>query len=198
MLKIAFLAVLLFSSFATAQEARLRIASVDMNRLFDGYHRTETAIKEINIEQARILKQSNDRLVRIREIKDSLEKLIKQLEDPTLAESKKQQLQKQGSELRQEGIELERERKDFMTRRGQMLQERVTQQRQGLLAEVRKLVEEEAKAGDYDYVFDTSAVSNSGSSFVISSGSPDNLTDRLLTKLNDGAAKKEAVKPDTE
>ena len=65
-----FFSVALAASLATmafAQEGKLNIATVDMQELFKQYYRTNEAQKQINVERARINKDNNERLARIRE-----------------------------------------------------------------------------------------------------------------------------------
>lgn len=188
MIKSLAVAFALLSGPITAGEKALKIATVDMQRLFAGYHRAEAARKESNVEQARLQKQDNDRLARIREIDAELESLRKQAEDPVLAESKRVKLQQQWNDRRQEGVALERERRDFMESRRRNLNERMLRQINELVAEIRAQVTETARAEDYDYVFDSSAQSLNRVPFLISKHEADDLTEALLTKLNAGAA----------
>src|SRR3954467_3120697 len=97
-----------FATMAVAQEGKLNIATVDMQELFKQYYRTNEAQKQINIERARIQKDNNERLARIRELEENLQKLRKQLEDPALNDSKKQTLFKDWQMQQQEGIALDR------------------------------------------------------------------------------------------
>ena len=95
MIKLAIFALLILAVPVFAKEERLKIGTVDMQRLFKGYYRAEVAQKECNVELARLQKQNGERLSRIREIDEGLEKLRKKLEDPTIAESKKNKLLQQ-------------------------------------------------------------------------------------------------------
>jgi Skp family chaperone for outer membrane proteins len=192
MIKPAILALLVLATPAFAEKERLKVGTVDMQRLFKGCHQAEIAQKECNIELAKLQKQDGDRLSRIREIDAELERLRKQLEDPTIAESKKDKLLQQASDRRQEGVALERERRDFVEGRRRSINERMVQQVKGLVDEIRKQLDEIAKTEDYDYVFDASGLSASQVPFVLTSRADDDLTEVVLTKLNAGAAKKEA------
>jgi Skp family chaperone for outer membrane proteins len=62
---------LMLQSGANAQ--RLKIATVDMERLFNEYHKTSSVQRDINIERARIQKDNNLRLKDIRDFVDSLQ-----------------------------------------------------------------------------------------------------------------------------
>ncbi len=176
-----------FATMAVAQEGKLNIATVDMQELFKQYYRTNEAQKQINVERARIQKENNERLAKIRELEDNLAKLRKQLEDPSLAESKKQSLFKEWQGQQQEGTALDRERREFLQRRNQALNEKMVQRMKGILEEIRKLVEEKAKVDNYDYVFDKSGLSTSQVPFLLYTKDATDITAGLLKDLNKDA-----------
>lgn len=172
---------------ASAQEGKLKIATVDMQQLFKEYHRTNEAQKEINVERARIQKDNNDRLARIRELDTELQGMRKQLEDPSISDSKKQTVFNEWNIKQQEGIALDRERREFLQRRNQSLNEKMVQRMKGILEEIRKLVEEKAKGEDYDYVFDKSGLSTSQVPFFLYTKDATDITAVLLKDLNKDA-----------
>ena len=171
----------------SAAKASLNIATVDMQELFKQYHRTNEAQKQINVERARIQKDNNERLARIRELEEILAKLRKQLEDPSLADSKKQTLFKEWQMQQQEGVALDRERREFLQRRNQALNEKMGQRMKGVLEEIRKLVEEQAKLDNYDYVFDKSGLSTSQVPLLLYTKDATDITATLLKNLNKDA-----------
>jgi outer membrane protein len=169
-----------------------------MQQLFKEYHRTNEAQKEINVERARIQKDNNDRLAHIRELDTELQGMRKQLEDPSISESKKQSTFNEWNIKQQEGIALDRERREFLQRRNQSLNEKMVQRMKGILDEIRKLVEEKAKTEDYDYVFDKSGLSTSQVPFFLSTPRTDDITTSLLAELNANpppASRKDDGKP---
>ena len=174
-------------SFAAAQEGKLNIATVDMQELFKQYYRINEAQKQINVERARIQKDNNERLARIRTLEENLGKLRKQLEDPAINDSKKQTLFKEWQMQQQEGIALDRERREFLQRRNQALNEKMVQRMKGILEEIRKLVEEQAKVDNYDYVFDKSGLSTSQVPFLLYTKDATDITAGLLKDLNKDA-----------
>ncbi|MDP4719603.1 MAG: OmpH family outer membrane protein [Akkermansiaceae bacterium] len=172
---------------AIAQDAKLKIATVDMQELFKQYYRTAEAQKQINVERARIQKDNNERLARIRELETNLGNLKKQIEDPAINDSKKQELFKDWQMQQQEGIALDRERREFLQRRNQALNEKMVQRMKGILEEIRKLVEEQAKTDDYDYVFDKSGLSTSQVPILLYTKDATDVTAGLLKDLNKDA-----------
>lgn len=194
-LALAFAASL--AAAAGAQEGKLKIATVDMQQLFKEYYRTAEAQKQINVERAKIQKDNNERLGRIRELENDLQNLKKQLEDPAISDSKKQTLFKDWQTKQQEGIALDRERREFLQRRNQALNEKMVQRMKGILEEIRKLVEELAKTESYDYVFDKSGLSTSQVPFLLYTKDATDITASLLKDLNKNApAESKSTEPE--
>jgi len=192
-LTLAFAASL--SAVAVAQDGKLNIATVDMQELFKQYYRTNEAQKQINVDRARIQKENNERLAKIRELEEHLGKLRKQLDDPSLADSKKQALFKEWQGMNQEGTALNRERLDFVQRRNTALNENMVRRMKGILEEIRKLVEEQAKLGNFDYVFDKSGMSTSQVPFLLYTKDATDITATLLKDLNKGAPAESLAAP---
>jgi len=191
---VAAFAISLFST-AQAEDSKLNIATVDMQELFKSYYRTAEAQEQINVERARIQKENNERMERIRELEENLQKLRKQVEDTTLSQSKRMELQEESKAKLQEGVALNRERQEFIQRRDRALNEKMVQRMKSILEEIRKLVEERAKVGDYDYVFDKSGLSTTQVPFLLYTKDATDITAGLLETLNkdapEGSLKKE-------
>jgi len=168
---------------ATAQ--RLKIATVDMERLFNEYHQTTAVQKEINIERARIQKDNNLRLEDIRKIEISIADIRKKLANKTLGAKNKQDLKEEARDLQQDGIHKERERSEFLERRNRSLNDKMRKQMRGILEEIQRVVSDRAKAGNYDYIFDKSGNSNQGIPFVLHARDMTDLTDSLLKEINE-------------
>ena len=75
----------------TASAQRLKIATVDMQKLFKEYHRTTEEQQKFSEEFARIQKENNERLTGIRSTEELLQGLKKKIEDPTLADNVKRE-----------------------------------------------------------------------------------------------------------
>lgn len=171
---------------ASAQNSP-KIATVDMQELFKQYFRTNEAQQQINVERARIQKDNNERLVRIRELETSLTNLRKQIDDPSISDSRKQTLFRDLQAQQQEAIHLDRERREFLQRRNQALNERMVQRMRGILEEIRALVEEQARQDDYDFVFDKSGLSTSQVPVLLYTKDATDITSVVLKDLNKDA-----------
>lgn len=174
-------------SLMSAAQAQLKIATVDMNKLFEGYHKTDVAQKQINIERARVQKENDERLTKIRELETAIKDLRKKLEDPTVGDKKRQELGKSFEEKRQEGIALDRERREYLQRRNAALMEKTRQDMKVILDEINEVIEVASKADNYDYVFNKTASGANQVPFLLYSKDAVDITESLSAKLNEGA-----------
>ena len=181
--------VLLGLGAASAQ--KLKLASVDMQRLFNEYHRTAEQQQEINIERARIQKENNERLEEIRKIEESLATIRKELEDPNLSDKRRKDLMDESQRKFEDGNHAHRTRQEFLKRRNKTLNEKMVKRMRGILNEIKQLIEEKATAGDYDYIFDSSGNSNQGTPFLLYASETTDLTEMLLKELNADAEKED-------
>ncbi len=186
----------LFVGSAAAQDAKLKIATVDMQQLFKEYYRTNEAQQQINVERARIQKDNNEKLTAIRQIESDIGLLKKQIDDPSLSDQKKAQVYKDHQAKYQEGIQLDKERREFLGRKSTALNEKMQQRMRGILEEIRKLVEERAKAENFDYVFDKSGMSTSQVPFLLYTKDATDITAALLKDLNKDAPAESAPAPE--
>ena len=180
-----FAGLILLQGAAQAQQ-NLKIATVSMERLFNEYNQTAEIQREINIERARIQKENNVKLAVIREIDAKLGRIREQMEnkDADIGEKKRAELYKEATDLSQDGIFKERDRTQFLERRNAALNEKMKKQMRGILEEIRRAVNDRAKSGNYDYIFDASGNSSQGIPFVLHSRDTTDLTESLLKELN--------------
>lgn len=181
------IALALGISFTAVANAQLKIATIDMNALFKEYHKTETAQKEINIERARVQKENEERLEKIRELQTIVNDLRSKIEDPTLNDQKKAELAKEFEENRQQGVALDRERREFLQRRNAALMEKTRQDMKVLLDEINEIVEVTSKADNYDYVFNKTVTGANSVPFLLYSKDAVDITEQLAAKLAETA-----------
>lgn len=172
---------------ASAQEAKLKIATVDMMLLYNEYFKTNLARQELNVDKARIQKENNEKLTAIRQLESDIRLLKQQSEDPSLSDQKKAQVYQQYNTKFQEGIQLDKDRREYVGRKHQALQENTATRMRGILDEIRNLVEVRAKAENYDYVFDKSGMSTSQVPFLVYAKDATEITPLLLKELNKDA-----------
>lgn len=174
-------------SFAHLGAQELKVATVDMKRVLKDYHRTEEAQDELNKKQALLTKSNNEKQKQIQELEEEMNTLRKQLEDPALNEAKKREIYEQLQLKQQEGIAMSRSLKEFLDRKRRQVQEEMQRQMRGILEEITQLLEEKAKAEDYDFVFDKSGNSTTQVPVLLYSKDAFDFTELLLKELNKSA-----------
>ncbi len=177
-------------SVASVAHAELKIATVDMNKLFEGYYKTEETQKEINVERARVQKENEERLEKIRTLQDKIQDIRKKIDDPSLGEAKKMELVKSFEETKQEGIALDRERREFLERRNAALMEKTRDDMKIILDELNEVILAASKADAYDYVFNKTAVGGNQVPFLLYSKDAVDITEQLSAKLAESAPAK--------
>lgn len=188
----------LFFGNASAQEAKLNIATVDMMLLYNEYYKTNLARQEFSVDKARISKDNSDKLTAIRQVENDIRLLKQQSEDATLSDQKKNQVYKDYQYKFQMGTQLDKERREYVGRKEQALREKTAIRMRAILDEIRALVEVRAKAENYDYVFDKSGMSTSQVPFLLYAKDATDITPLLLKELNKDAPAEALVpvKPD--
>jgi Skp family chaperone for outer membrane proteins len=184
---ILFAALFALMSFASAGAQEIKVATVDMKRLLKDYYRTEEAQQELNEKQALLTKANNEKQKQIQELEEEIGTLRKQFEDPSLNEAKKKEIFDQLQLKQQEGIAMSRSLKEYLDRKRRQVQEEMQRQMRGILEEITKLLEEKAKAEDYDFVFDKSGNSTTQVPVVLYSKDTYDITEGLLKELNKDA-----------
>ena len=175
------------SAVPVLSSSPLRIATVDMMLLYDDFYQTNLARQEFNVDNARIQKDNNDKLTSIRQVENDMRLLKQQTEDPSLSDQKKAQVYKDYNYKYQMGTQLDKERREYVGRKKQALQEKTATRMRAILDEIRKLVEVRAKAENYDYVIDKSGVSTSRVPILLFSKDATDITALLLQELHKNA-----------
>lgn len=186
-MKLATLSLVALLGTVSAQEAQLKVATVDMQTLFKNFYLTAEMQKENGTYQQSIAKENNDEVKKLQELLSDSEALKKQIEDPQLADSKKQVIYGQWQAKQQELTARDRQRLELLDRKQAALNDHIGQQVKEVYAQIRVIVDDYAKSQGFDLVFDKS--SNSVSQFPIMLYSKDatDITNALLKDLNKNA-----------
>ncbi|GAA5494975.1 hypothetical protein Rhal01_01144 [Rubritalea halochordaticola] len=179
-------------SIGSAAAQNLKIATVDMQKLFNEYHLTQTTQEKVKVDQARIQQENGERLKKIRDLQSKIENLSKQKQDPTVSDKKRVELEREIQMRVSEGNAADNERRQWLARRNKALNENIVAEMRSILGEIREKVEAHARENDFDLVLDKSARSaNQVETFVFVKDKFD-ITAQLLETLNKNAPAKPA------
>ena len=167
---------------ASAHEGKLKIATVNMTKLFKHYDAAAEARQRIAAERAKIVKYYNERLTYIHEVDKEINKLKKILKSPLLSESQRISAENELLQMKSEKSFRVRESREYLQRSNDSVNKKEQLTNESLLVELRKIVKARAKA-DFDYIFDNSGISTNGVPALVYSSKPVEVTKHLLEHL---------------
>ena len=181
-LSMALLTSLLALGSASAENPK--IATVDMQKLFKEYHRTDKAQKQFNAEYARIQKGVNERRASISRLRRMLLALAETLKKGEVPEDDKEAKQREGRLIAQQLKMMEGEMKAFSEREKRKVAQMKAASMQGIMGEIRKKVIDHSQQQGYDFVFDKSGKNTNQVSFFLYLKDAKDITANLLKELN--------------
>lgn len=170
--------------FASAAQADLKIGTVDMNKIFKSYWKTQKAETAINQAKDVAKKELDSKAADYKENLVAAQKLQADLQKPELSKNKKteeaKELQSKALDLRKQEVALN----EFQHQRETDLQKKAVDMRNSIVQEIKVLVDAKAKSAGYDLIFDTSGSSLNGVPVVSYANPAYDFSDAIIAELN--------------
>ncbi len=176
-------AVLSLGAAFDASAQTLKVGTVAVKTVLDSYYKMKEAEQRINDARNGYKKEVEDRLDIQKKLGDEINKLSEEIVKPELSKESKEAKGKGRDEKIGEYKNMDRENHEFQTQRERQLQEQQMRMIKGILDEIVKVVNERAKAEQYDIIFDTSGMGTGFPSVLYAKDSYD-LTQSVVTTLN--------------
>ncbi len=183
------IAALLLAASVSAQQpdifsaGRDRIVFIDLERVFNGFYKTQLAKSKVEVQQKDIEVEKQVMVDEMTAIDEEVDMLKKEARDVTLTEeirdSKRILYEEALLKLREKQKEIE----EFIGRRQQQLQLQVTRMSQKVMDEIRQTVVEYAKASGLMAVIDSSSRRAAIGVFIYTHPDVD-ITEDVLNVLN--------------
>jgi outer membrane protein len=184
MKKILITALGVMFALPIAAYAQVKIGTVDMNRAFKEYNKTNDAETKINDAKNAAKKEYDDRADAYKKALDEINNLNKQLDSSALSADAKTKLAKDRDDKIANIKNMEREINDFRQTRERQLQEQALRMREGIVKEITDVVMEKVKAQNLDFVFDKSGMSLNGVPLLMYAKENVDFTGDIITVLN--------------
>ncbi len=178
------LAAVAFCAAAPAAHAQLKVATVDMNKVFSGYYKTKDAENKINDAREVAKKELDERMESHKQMLDEINQLNKDIDNPALSDQAKKDRNKKRDDKIGQVRSLEQEIQEFKGSREKQLQEQAVRMRNQIVEEITKVITDEVKEKNYDVVLDKSGQSLNGVPFVLYSQDRMDFSDSVITTLN--------------
>jgi hypothetical protein len=151
--------VLGIAAAPVSAQAQMKVGTIDMKQVFDGYYKTKDAEAKINESRAQAQKELAERLDTFNKAQEQARKLNDEAGKAELSEKAKAEKVKGLNEKLQELGVMQREVQEFQQTRERQLSEQSVRSRNSLVEEINKVVSDVVKANGYDLVFDKSGQS---------------------------------------
>ena len=182
-------AVFLIGGTMLLSAAPLKIATVDLTKLFKEYYRTKIIEQDFN-EQSKVYRNYIARQAEVlrkseAEYRQKLDASLNVALAPAEREKRRTEVQSMENELKRRRAELEQ----YAAGKAQALQKSAEEQRLKVIEEIRAEIRRRAALEGYTLILDKSAKSTSDAAIVLYSADALDITERILTELNRGAEK---------
>ena len=178
-------ATMLMAAFAAAAcgAAELKIATVDLDKVFTAHPKTQAAEADLKKAEDAIQAEMDRMVAEGRALEESVAKLREAAKNPLLTEEARLTRRNEAEEKLTELQEFQlRARRTQETKLKQM-REQVMKSRQGIVDELMAALADFAKAGDYDLVLDRSGMTMNAIPLVAYSKPELDVTEKLIAFL---------------
>ncbi len=181
---ISFIAVALVFSAIQSADALERIAFIDMERVFQEFHKTQLADAQLK-RQAREFAQERDVLVEQAEaLRDEHNELRSQAMDPAISDEAREDIMVQVEEKLVEFREKENEINEFNQLRAKQLEDQGRRMRENIVEEIQSVINRYARNNNHIAVIDSSSQSLNAIDVVLFVDTRYDITDDVIELLN--------------
>jgi outer membrane protein len=180
-------AVLLMTMLSGSAWAQGRLATVDLQKLFDGYWKTKQASAALEDRGKDIEKEGKNMMDDYKTKKDEYQSLVTASSDPNVAPGERDKRKKAAEDKLKQLKDLEDTIVQYNRQASTTLLEQKDRMRNNILTEIRNIVTAKAKAAGFSLVIDTAAKSGDGTPVVLFTNNENDMTPAVLEELNRSA-----------
>jgi Skp family chaperone for outer membrane proteins len=183
-MKTGLLAAALLAFCASGFAADLKIAVVDVRKVFDGYYKTVQANMVITNEAAEMQKGLNAMVADADKVKDLYKQAFDRANDQAISSDEREKSKMVAQQKLVELQSMQSEIEQYNSREQSRLAEKRRQRIDTIVGEIREVLSAKAKAGGFTLVLDKSGETIPGVPLVLFSNGENDLTEALLKDLN--------------
>ena len=182
---VSFFLLICFNYPLFSQE--MNVGVVDMTRVFGEYYKTKEIEKEIEQKRETARAEVNERDNELKEKIKELKVLEKEIADPVSSRDVRAASKQKAVKVADEARAMRDEVLGFARKREMQLMEMSKRKRKRavILEEIQNIVKSHSTKENYDLVFDKSAKSTRGISFLLYSKDASDFSSEMITRLND-------------
>ncbi len=171
-------------AFTNQASAELNIGTVDMKKVFENYKKTKDAEQRISEMRNRYKKELDERMEKLKTFKEDIDKLTAEAQTAELSDAKRKDAAKKRDEIAGEANTLFRDIQQSQQDKEKQLADHSVRMRNGIVEEIKKIIEKSVATKGYDLVFDKSGPSLNGVNIVLHSRDSWDFTKEVIDELN--------------
>jgi outer membrane protein len=174
-------ASLVFGHHASAE---LNIGTVDMKKVFESYKKTKDAEQRISEMRNKYKKELDERMEKLKGMKDDIDKLTEETKKTELSQEKRVEKARKRDEIANEANNLWKDVQQSQQEKEKQLADHSVRMRNGIVDEIKKVIDKAVATKGYDLVFDKSGPSLNGVNIVLHSKDTWDFTKDVIDELN--------------
>jgi Skp family chaperone for outer membrane proteins len=180
-------ALLLLTFLSGSALAQGKIATVDLQKLFDNYYKTKLAAASLDESRAQLAKDEKGMTDDFKKANDDYQQLLSQASDMALAADERTRRQ-QAADDKLKQLQANKAAIDQFDRQANVtLGEKRQRMRDNILVDIKAVVSAKAKAAGCSLVIDSAAITPNSTQVLVYNSGDNDLTDVILAQLNAGA-----------
>ncbi len=193
-------AIILAGLLTGVAEAQVKIGTIDLRRVFDGYWKTKQSDGTLKERAADMEKEHKNMLDDYKKAREEYQQLVTSAADQAVAQEERDRRKRSAEEKLRYLKDQEETIAQYERQARQTLDEHRRRMRDTILGEIKTIVNARAKADGFTLVLDTAAESFNNTPVVMFSNNENDITEPVLKELNAAApadVAKDASKPET-
>lgn len=182
-LKTAILSLALLGLLGAPAFAQTKIATVDMQKIFNGYYKTKLANAQLEKRQSDLRKDLKDMADGIDKAEAAYKQALEQADDLAISNEERDKRRQAASDLLKDLDDRKTAAEQYQRQAQSTLSDMNLRMHNGLIADIQKAVADKAKAAGYTLVLNSSA----NEVVLYSVGGDNDLTAATIKELNEGA-----------
>lgn len=184
------LALLLGLICLPASAQQTKIATIDLRKVFDNYHKTKTATEALKQRGNDLDKENSALTAEFRKAQEEYKKMLEDANNMAVSADEREKRKKAAESKLRDLQDIEQKIQQFRATATTTMEEQERRMRENIVGEIRAVVSAKAKGAGYTLVLDIAGESRSLIPVVIYSNGENDITDAILAQLNATAPKK--------
>ncbi|MGZ4963893.1 MAG: OmpH family outer membrane protein [Limisphaerales bacterium] len=164
--------------------AEVKIATIDLRKVFDSYYKTKQADEILKKEADDVQKERKDLIDKYKKLEDDWKALINRANDQALSSEERDKAKQQAERKLVELRETEQAVNEYDRVAQQKLFEKKKSKWDAIVTEIRQVVTIKCKGAGYNLVLDSSGDTMNNTPMVLYTDGQNDVTDMILKELN--------------